>query len=451
MTLVLITEILKQVKERLKSVIPSPKYELIVEPIQVESVESGKVVILVAGQKQAQWLQEEFLQELIRAFQLVLGEPCEVEIKVAPSTELKSAGEEVSSSAVPLSEVKAIKKPRPLLNPRFTFENFVVGDSNQFSYAASRAVAENPGSAYNPLFIYADVGLGKTHLLHAIGHHVLSINPEMSVVYLTSEKFTADFIEKVRAGKMNEFRLRYRQCDLLLIDDIQFIAGKTETQMEFFHTFMSSVDSGKQIVITSDAPPYDLKGIESRLVSRFASGLIVDIGSPGIETRIAILQKKAELESVTLPEDVLTFIAENVTTNIRHLEGALIRVLAFCNFSGAKCTLEVARKVLADMLSVTKGKRLLTMEEIITAICEVFRVPKNVLLSKDRRKKVAEARMLAMYIAREQTNLTLAQIGEELGARDHSTVSHGIMKSAILLDEDPYFKQLYQMIIRKLG
>ena len=339
---------------------------------------------------------------------------------------------------------------RPLLNPRFTFENFVVGPSNQFCYSAAKAVAERPGFAYNPLFVYADVGLGKTHILHSIGHRTLELHPEYRVIFVTSEKFTSDFIEKVRTGRMNEFHQRYRQCDLLLIDDIQFIDGKVETQMEFFHTFMSLVDAGKQIVVTADLPPQELKNIEARLLSRFGSGLLVDIGPPEAETRLAILQKKAELEGRKVAPEILAFVAENVRSNIRELEGALIRLLAFSDFSGAKLTIEAARRVLADFVKGQSGYRYISMEQIIDAVCEVFRVDHNLLMGRDRRKKVADARMIAMYLGRKRTNLTLAQIGEEVGGRDHSTVSHGVTKIAQAMDEDPYLQQMVQRVIRKL-
>ncbi len=452
MTSVLLTEILKQVKERLRVFVPSPKYEFIIEPMEIESLGGGKVVVNVSGSKQAQWLERECLGILEREFSALLGGNQEVVVRVSEGvTDSETSQSPAGADVVAIPEVKAVKKPKPLLNPRFTFENFVVGPSNEFSYSAAKAVAERPGLAYNPLFIYADVGLGKTHLLHAVGHLAIELHSSARVVYVTSERFTSDFIERVRTGRMEEFRQKYRRCDLLLIDDIQFIAGKVETQMEFFHTFLSLADAGKQVVITSDAPTYELKGIEARLISRFASGLQVDIGQPSLETRIAILHKKAELEGVDVAKDILNFIAENVFTNIRDLEGALIRLLAFCNFSGAKCTLDVAHRVLADLVTGRKAGRYISVEEIVEVVCEVFKVPRDILLSKDRRKKVAEARMVAMYLAREKTGLTLAQIGEELGGRDHSTVSYAVEKTCRQIDEDPYLKQMFQTIIRKLG
>ncbi len=445
-------QILKQVREELKLSIPSPKYELLILPLKIGDITDNAVTLLATGEKHIEWLREEFWERLVHAFSQALGKPAELHVVV--DTEAADQRAEQPGGMQPLSKVlpqanRAI--PRPLLNPRFTFEHFVVGPSNQFCWSAAKAVAERPGYAYNPLFIYGGVGLGKTHLLHSIGHRVTQLYPNYKVVYVTSERFTSDFIEKVRGGRMNEFHQRYRQCDLLLIDDIQFIAGKVETQMEFYHTFMSLVDTGKQIVISSDSSPQDMKGIESRLVSRFGSGLLVDIEPPPVETRTAILRKKAELEGAAISDEVARFIAENVHSNIRELEGALIRLLAFCDFSGSKPTIEVAHRMLADFMKGQRGRRFLSMEQIAQATCEVFRVSANLIMGRDRRKKVAEARMVIMYLAREHTNLTLSQIGEEVGGRDHSTVSHGVSKIAQAMDEDPYLKQMVQQVIRKLS
>jgi chromosomal replication initiator protein len=443
-------DVLKQVREELKHSITSPKYELLILPLKIADISSGAVTLLATGEKHIEWLREEFWEQIVSAFSQVLNGPTEVNIIVDTSAGERTRGDgQAALSALLPKNSSAVQ--RPLLNPRFTFANFVVGQSNQFCASASKAVADRPGYAYNPLFIYSDVGLGKTHLLHAVGHRTAELFPNYRIIYVTSEKFTSDFIEKVRAGKMNEFHQRYRQCDLLLIDDIQFLAGKVETQMEFFHTFLSLVDAGKQIVLTSDAPPQELKNIEGRLVSRFSSGLTVDIEAPPIETRVAILEKKAELEGAAVSNEVAMFIAENVPTNIRELEGALIRLLAFCDFSGTKPSLEVARRVLNDYIKGQRGRRLLTMEQIVQATSEVFRVTPNLIMGRDRRKKVAEARMVIMYLGREFTNLTLSQIGEEVGSRDHSTVSHGVTKIAQAMDEDPYLKQMVQQIIRKLS
>jgi chromosomal replication initiator protein len=440
-------EILQHVRDELRHSIPSPKYELLILPLKIDDINGNCVTLLATGEKHSEWLRDEFWDKLVTAFSTALGTAADLNVIVDAN-----AGErKPSPSLAKVLPRQNAGHPRPVLNPRFVFENFVTGPSNQFCCSAARAVAERPGFAYNPLFIYSDVGLGKTHLLHAIGHRTLELYPNNTAIYVTSEKFTTDFIEKVRTGKMNEFHQRYRQCDLLLIDDIQFLAGKTETQMEFFHTFMNLVDAGKQIVISSDSPPQELKSMESRLVSRFGSGLLVDIDAPELETRVAILEKKAELEGASVSHEVAAFIAENVPTNVRELEGALIRLLAFCDFSAIKPSIEVARRVLTDYIKGQRGRKLLSVDQIIEATCEVFRVSRNLIMGRDRRKKVAEARMVIMYLGREFTNLTLAQIGEEVGGRDHSTVSHGVAKVAKAMDEDPYLKQMVQQVMRKLS
>jgi chromosomal replication initiator protein len=339
---------------------------------------------------------------------------------------------------------------KPLLNPRYTFDTFVVGASNQFCYSACWQVAQRPGRSYNPLFIYSGVGLGKTHLMHSIGHAVYSRDQRSNVVYVTSEKFTNDFIEHVRTGRMPQFHARYREADILLIDDIQFLSGKPETQVEFFQTFVTLVEAGKQIVISSDRPPRTLKGMEDRLISRFASGLVCDIGDPSLETRMAILQAKAELERVRLPQEVCQFIAERVSSNVRELEGALIRLLAFCDFNHASPSVELAARVLSDIIDTGGLRPQLSLKQIMNVVCEYFNVTETQLLSPNRSKRIALARMVVMYLAREYTNMTLSQIGAELGGRDHSTVSHGANKIARDVLDDPYVEQAVTQISRML-
>ncbi|MCH7472960.1 chromosomal replication initiator protein DnaA [bacterium] len=350
----------------------------------------------------------------------------------------------VAQEAVPLLEVR-----KPLLNPRYTFDAFVVGASNQFCYSACWQVAQRPAQSYNPLFIYAGVGLGKTHLMHAIGHRMWERSRGASVVYVTSEKFTNDFIEHVRTGRMRELYARYREADLLLIDDIQFLSGKPETQGEFFHTFMHLVEGGRQIVISGDRPPRTLKGMEERLISRFSMGLVCDMGEPSLETRIAILKAKAELEKVQLSEEVCHFIAERVSSNVRELEGALIRLLAYCDFSKSAPEIEVAARVLADFVDTDGVRPQMSLKQIMAVASEYFNVSVQQLLSPNRSKRIALARMVVMYLAREYTNLTLAQIGAELGGRDHSTISHGANKIAAEVLEDPYIEQAVTQVSRR--
>ena len=313
------------------------------------------------------------------------------------------------------------------LNPKYTFDTFVVGPFNSFAHAASLAVGETPGTVYNPLFIYGGVGLGKTHLMQSIAHYILRNNPQMKVLYVTSEKFTTELIDALKNKRNSEFKEKYRSIDVLLIDDIQFIIGKDSTQEEFFHTFNYLYESGKQIVISSDKPPRDFTTLEDRLKSRFAVGLSVDISSPDYETRMAILNKKEEAVNISIPEDILRYIATNISTNIRELEGALNRVVAYAQLSNRKLTIEMAEEVLKDFIS-SQSAVIVTTTVILDVIAAHFGCKVSDILSQKRSREVAYPRQIAMYLCRRLTNLPLAQIGKELGNRDHTTVRHGIEK-----------------------
>jgi len=313
------------------------------------------------------------------------------------------------------------------LNPRYTFRNFIVGSANRLAHAASLSVAERPGHAYNPLFLYGGVGLGKTHLMHAIGNQVLARFPRKRVVYATSEKFTNEFITGIQQGKIDEFRSRYRRIDLLLIDDIQFIADKERTQEEFFHTFNAIHEDGKQIVLSSDRPPKLIVTLEERLRSRFEWGLIADLTAPDLETRIAILRAKAEEQSVHIGSDVLEFIARKVISNIRELEGALNRIVAYANMGGMPITIELAQAVLSNVLYNPK-RRLVTPERIVHAVSEYYSVELEQLKGQKRDRAIVMPRQIAMYLMRAETDVSLLRIGQELGGRDHSTVLHACDK-----------------------
>jgi len=451
-------EVLRVMKEQMAAQLSRPKYELLVRPVQAISFEettdgSAHLTLGVSNEVLRGWLLDQYHGMMTELATLVCGAPCSVAVEVRAGGAADEPAPSVENSALPTKpvvEFRAAEARKPLLNPRYTFESFVVGGSNQFSYSACWQVAQRPGQSYNPLFLYAGVGLGKTHLMHAIGHELYNSGRASRVVYVTSEKFTNDFIEHVRTGRMGEFHARYREADALLIDDIQFLSGKPETQTEFFHTFMHLVEAGKQLVITSDRPPRTLKGMEDRLLSRFAMGLVADIGDPSLETRMAILQKKAELEQVTLPPEVCQFIAERVSGNVRELEGALIRLMAFCDFAHSKPDVEVASRVLADFVDAGGVRPQLSIKQIIAVAVEYFNVSEQLLLSPNRSKRVALARMVVMYLAREHTNLTLSQIGHELGGRDHSTISHGANKIARDLLEDPYVEQAVTQVSRLL-
>ncbi len=332
------------------------------------------------------------------------------------------------------------------LNPRYTFDSFVVGSSNQFAQAACQAVAELPSRAYNPLFIYGGVGLGKTHLLHAVGHQVLRLFPGMSVVYLSSERFTNELINAIRYDRTAEFRARYRNIDLLLIDDIQFISGKERTQEEFFHTFNDLYESRKQIIVSSDCSPKDIPEIEERLRSRFEWGLIADIQPPDFETRVAILKKKAANERVRLSDDVAYLIAGRIKSNIRELEGSLTRMIAFCALTGREMGLELAQEVLADLWG--EEERIITIEQVQRKVCDFFGVKLSDLKAKNRTKAVAFPRQVAMYLSRHLTHASLAEIGRAFGGKDHTTVLHAVDKIQTLTQEDPKLRKTIDGLIQ---
>lgn len=321
------------------------------------------------------------------------------------------------------------------INSKYTFETFVVGKSNNFAHAAALAVAEAPGSAYNPLFLYGGVGLGKTHLMHSIAHYILSQKPFAKIVYVSAEKFVNELVNSIRNEKNIEFRNKYRNIDVLLIDDIQFIAEKVGTQEEFFHTFNTLHESGKQIIISSDRPPKEIKPLEDRLRSRFEWGLIADIQPPDYETRLAILWKKAETENMDVPDDVMEFIAKSIDSNIRELEGALTRVSAYAKLTNQKVSLEFATNTLKDFLS-KDGKKVINVELIQQIVASYYNIKTEEIKSKKRTQEITYPRQIAMYLCRNLTDLSLPKIGEAFGGRDHTTILHGYEKIAKDLKKD---------------
>lgn len=336
------------------------------------------------------------------------------------------------------------------LNPKYTFERFVTGGSNRFAHAAAFAVSEQPAKAYNPLFIYGDSGLGKTHLLHAIGHYALSLYPRIKVRYVSSEEFTNDFINAIQNNKTNQFQAEYRDIDVLLIDDIQFLSGKDQTQEAFFHTFNTLHDHNKQVVITSDLPPKQLSGFEDRMLSRFEWGLITDIQAPELETRIAILRKKAENEHLGVPDEVIEYMAERVSSNIRELEGTLIRVTAFANLQRQPVDMDLVQTLLKDVVPL--GESIVVAPiDIINAVASYYKISPDEIYSSSRAQAIALARQIAMYLCREQTGLSLPKIGEIFG-RDHTTVMHANKKINDLMNERRYvYTQITEIIHRIKG
>lgn len=331
------------------------------------------------------------------------------------------------------------------LQEKYNFESFVIGPSNRFAHAASLAVSDSLAKAYNPLFIYGGAGLGKTHLMHAIGQRVLQKNPKAKVLYISSEEFTNQLISAIQNRSTSKFREKYRSVDILLIDDIQFIAGKESTQEEFFHTFNALHDSHKQIVVSSDRQPKDIQGMEDRLVTRFAWGLVTDIQPPALETRIAILKKKSEKETIALPEDVFYFLGEKIKTNIRELEGALIRVVAYAKLVGKEVSLELAKEVLKDM--IIEGEKKITIELIQKKVSEFFNIKFSDMQAKNRSKAVAYPRQVAMYLSRQLTDYSLPEIGDYFGGRDHTTVMHACDKIERDLKEKGGLRALIDKLI----
>ena len=350
------------------------------------------------------------------------------------SAEEAAAFEAGELSALPLASGAAG------LNPRYTFDSFIVGPSNQFADAACRAVAEAPSRSYNPLFIYGGVGLGKTHLMHAIGHYVLRHDRTLKLTYISAERFMNEMINALRYDRIIDFRERYRTVDVLLVDDVQFIAGKEGTQTEFFHTFNALYDSQKQIVISSDCPPHEIPSLEDRLRSRFEWGLIADIQSPDLETKIAILKRKADAEGVFLPDDVSLFIAGRIKSNIRELEGSLIRLLAYASLTGRELSMSLAQEVLRDVLR--QEERAVTIDIIQKFVAEYYQLKLVELKSRNNSKSVAMPRQVAMYLCKSLTNASLPEIGKSFGGKHHSTVIHSIRKVEDMRKKDTSFNSL---------
>ncbi|MGL5648003.1 MAG: chromosomal replication initiator protein DnaA [Clostridium sp.] len=335
------------------------------------------------------------------------------------------------------------------LNPKYTFDSFVIGNSNRFAHAASLAVAEAPAKAYNPLFIYGGVGLGKTHLMHAIGHYILQNNSKAKVVYVSSEKFTNELINAIRDDKNEEFRNKYRNIDVLLIDDIQFIAGKERTQEEFFHTFNALHEANKQIILSSDRPPKEIPTLEDRLRSRFEWGLIADIQVPDFETRMAILKKKADVDNLIVANEVMVYIATKIKSNIRELEGALTRIIAYSSLTNRAITVDLATEALKDIISKKQGKHV-TIEIIQDIVASYFNLRIEDLKSQRRTRNVSHPRQIAMYLSRKLTDMSLPKIGEEFGGRDHTTVIHAYEKISDNLTKDESLQHTIEELNKKI-
>lgn len=423
-----------------------------IKPTKGELQDDGTFLVSVRNQFVYDWLQAHFRELIEEAVQEIVGKRCQVSYV----TENENGDEQI---ALELSEKPAATPYHSNgngnngsssgLNQRYNFESLVVGDFNEFAYAAAVAVAEAPGTTrYNPLYIYGGTGLGKTHIVQAIGNEILHNFPGKKIIYATSEKFTSDFIASISGGSMSEFTRNYRSADVLVIDDAQFFTGKESTQEQFFHTFNTLYNLGKQIVLTSDRPPKEIKGLEDRLLSRFACGLVTDLQAPDLENRTAILFKKIESEGGSLPDDVLRFIAGKITTNIRELEGALIRILAYSSLKKVQVDLELARKVLSD--SFNHQKRPITIEEIQKKTCDYFKIERNLMKVKKKTAEVVLTRQVAMYLSRSLTDSSLKSIGEAFGGRDHSTVIHACDIISRRMAEDASFRESIDQVSASL-
>lgn len=396
----------------------------------------------------------------LKIINLQLGDTVEPElVSTVPSISSVNTAEEFvlpTSTAVTTTTTPEIKPTNSViledsfsLNPKYVFETFVTGNSNRFAHAAALAVAEAPAKVYNPFFMYGGVGLGKTHLMHAIGHRILEKNPNLRVLYISSEKFTNELINSIRDGNPESFRQKYRNIDVLLVDDIQFLSKKEHTQEEFFHTFNTLHNANKQIIISSDRPPREIQTLEDRLRSRFEWGLITDIQAPDLETRIAILRKKALLENLTVPNDVMLFIASRIDNNIRELEGALIRVMAYASLTNQVVTNELVSEALKDVFPHGKTKEI-TLELIQEIVSSYFKIKMEDLLAKKRTRNLAFPRQIAMYLSRELTDTSLPRIGELFGGRDHTTVIHAHDKIARERNEDNKLNNTIKELIKRI-
>ncbi|MDR3287840.1 MAG: chromosomal replication initiator protein DnaA [Peptococcaceae bacterium] len=424
---------------KLEQKLSRPSFETWLSSTQLLRMDGDILTVGVPNEFAKDWLESSYISLIKTTVQGIIGRSVNLRFVIS------SAEEELLYL---LPEKKEVQPPT-FLNQKYTFDTFVIGNSNRFAHAACLAVAESPAKSYNPLFIYGGVGLGKTHLMHAIGYQVLQQSPSTRVLYVTSEKFTNELIDSIRDKKQIEFRNNYRNVDILLIDDIQFLAGKEGIQEEFFHTFNTLYEANKQIIISSDRPPKEIPTLEDRLRSRFEWGLITDIQIPDLETRIAILRKKAKLENLQITNEVMEYIANKIQSNIRELEGALIRVMAYASLTSRPFTLAIAEEALKDIIQINKHTHI-SIEMIQQAVSNYFHMPLSDFKAKKRTRAVAFPRQIAMYICREITDLSLPKIGDEFGGRDHTTVIHAYEKIAELLKTDPLLEKRIHEIIDQI-
>jgi chromosomal replication initiator protein len=439
-------------QEHLRSMLSPDTYNLWFAPLRAVGQENSSITLEVANDFCEVWLKDNYMGLLQDVVGLASGRQLQVKFKVMSGAVPSGLGAQPvpakTKPAEPAVE-RSVPSQEISFNPKNTFDTFVVGNNNNFAYAAALAVAQAPGKSYNPLFLYGGVGLGKTHLLHAIGHHVVGHKKGARVAYVSSEKFTNEYIDGIQNNQLVKFRKKYRQTDVLLIDDIQFLAGKERIQEEFFHTFNALHEGHKQIVLTCDRPASEIQNLEHRLVSRFEWGLVTDLQPPDVEMRLAILQKKAQLMGVQLPEEIINFLAHRIRTNIRRLEGALIRVASYAALTGKKLSVEVVEGLLREILH-EEGRHSINIEVIQKKVAEHFDIRLADMTSKRRPENIAFPRQVAMFLARQMTETSLSAIGEAFGGRDHGTVLHACRLVKDRMEVDPNVRQVVSYLEKAL-
>ena len=441
-------------QEHLRAKLSRDTFNMWFAPLRACVVDATQITIEAPNEFCEVWLKDNYLGLLQDA--VAVAASCKLQVKFKTANGFNAVAiTNATASALP-EKAKAAEPARDRsangdlhFNPKNTFESFVVGTNNNFAHAAAHAVAQSPGKSYNPLFLYGGVGLGKTHLLHAIGQHVSSTKKSARVAYVSSEKFTNEYIDAIQNNSLAKFRKKYRQTDVLLIDDIQFPAGKERIQEEFFHTFNALHESHKQIVLTCDRPASEIQGLEHRLVSRFEWGLVTDLQPPDVEMRLAILQKKAKIMGVELPAEIINFLATRIRTNIRRLEGALIRVASFASLTGKKLTLEVVEGLLREILH-EEGRQVISIEVIQKKVAEHFDIRLADMTSKRRPENIAFPRQIAMYLSRQMTESSLNTIGEAFGGRDHGTVLHACRLVKDRMEVDANVRQVVSYLEKQL-
>ncbi|MBS1233213.1 MAG: dnaA [Nitrospirae bacterium] len=431
---------LTQIEERVGNSI----IDLWFRPIKLSQFREQQATVEIPNKFFRDWIEDNYPDIIAESIKGILGYPVTVRYKIAEKMDpnvrkmdmrMETRRQKLASRGI-------------YLNPKYTFANFVVGSSNQFAYASAKAVAEAPGKTYNPLFIYGGVGLGKTHLITAIGNAVIDKKPEMSVIFVSAEQFTNEVVSAIRHQKMGELKEKYRNIDLLLLDDIHFIANKTQTQEEFFHTFNTIYERQKQIVISSDRPPKEIGDVTDRLRSRFSMGLIADIQPPELETKVAIVQRKAEMEKILVPEDVAYYLASRVKSNIRELEGCLIRLGAQSSLTGRPINKDMAKTILQDLIE--DDEKPVTTEQIQKTVAEHFALKVSDMKAKKRTKEIALPRQIAMYLSKQLTNLSLSDIGKNFGGKDHATVIYACKQIEEKRAKDEAFNRMIENLIRKI-